>query len=293
MTPGVLLRVSRHGVTPFAMIAPHRRKARGSQVPVHPFDLAYGTETGALIPGEHLATGHRHDRFITAYHGTAPSLFRKLMKRWRTLATAPLERTAFVDIGAGKGRAMLLAAEMPFRRIVGVELHPQLAAVARRNLAVWGQKPRAQHRPSGSPRNSARQGNGLSEAISWGNRTLAHSAFQAPIRLMEADVMQLRLPVGPCCFFLYNPFGVVLMDRFLTRLDTLFGDRGELDLLYVNDEERDLIVNEHPGFAELWRGRIHLSREDRDADKATIAHCADGVYVTTGYEDCSIYRLQR
>ena len=233
-------------------------KIRRGPPPVHPFDTLHGTATGSLIPGYSLATGHRHDRHITAYHGVAPSLFHKLIVRWRTLAAHPVERTAFLDIGAGKGRAMLLAASCPFRRIVGVELHPELAATARDNIERW---------------QAAQSG--------------------PPIRLEEGDAMRLRMPAGPCLAFLFNPFDAVLMDRFLTRLTHQFRDRpGELDLLYVNDEQRILMLQEHGRFKELWRGRVHLSHEDRDADKAIISHDADGLYVTTGYEDCGIWRLQ-
>jgi SAM-dependent methyltransferase len=40
----------------------------------------------------------------------------------------------FIDIGAGKGRALLLATEFEFRRIIGVELLPELVEVARENV---------------------------------------------------------------------------------------------------------------------------------------------------------------
>ncbi|SEB72322.1 class I SAM-dependent methyltransferase [Terriglobus roseus] len=237
---------------------PARRRQRRGPAPVHPFDLLHGTDTGSLIPGEDLATGHRHDRHITAYHGVAPSLFRKLMDRWLQLLLHPVERTAFLDIGAGKGRAMLLAAGYSFRRIVGVELHPALAATTRSNLEHW-------------------------------QATHAGPA----IRLEEGDAMGLRIPSGPCLIFLFNPFDIVLMDRLLDRLKTQFRNRpGELDILYVNDEQRRLMQEEHPEFQELWRGRIHHSQEDRVADKAVIEHDADGLYVTTGYEDCGIWRLK-
>ncbi len=224
---------------------------------MHPFDALHGTETGALIPGEDLQTGHRHDRFITAYHGTAPSLFSKLMLQWRKVSQHPIEQTAFVDVGAGKGRAMLLAAALPFRRILGVELHPMLAAAARENTEHY------------------------------------QGRFNTPaMRLEEADAMTLRMPAGPCCLFLFNPFDLVLMDRFLDRLTRQFvGREQDLEMLYVNDEQRPMMQHEHPRFRELWHGRIFLSHEDRDADKATIAHCADGLYVTSGYEDCSIWKL--
>ncbi len=239
------------------LTSPPGRKPRG-RVPVHPFDRLHGTETGALIPGEDLATGHRNDKYITAYHGTAPSLFRKLLRRWRGLALHAVERTAFVDIGAGKGRAMLLASELPFRRIVGCELHPALAASARANLSRF----QKQH-------------------------------LAPPMRLVEDDVLRLRFPAGPCVLFLFNPFDTVLMDRFLLRLARVFALRpGELDLLYVNDEQRDLFQHEHPRFRELWRGRVTMSPEDRLADRAIIEHHAKGLYVTTGYEDCTVYRFE-
>ncbi|MGI4755626.1 MAG: class I SAM-dependent methyltransferase [Janthinobacterium lividum] len=240
------------------MMLPQRRRRRPGNAPIHPFDQVHGTDTGSLIPGDQLATGHRHDRHTTAYHGVAPSLFRKLLARWQPFARHPLQKTAFVDIGAGKGRAMLLAAELPFRRILGVELHPGLAAAARSNIDLWQAK-------NDGP----------------------------PMRLEESDVMQLRIPAGPCLMFLFNPFDIILMDRLLTRWTHQFRNRpGHLDVLYVNDEQRRLLQDVHSNYQELWRGRIHLSHEDRDADKAIISHDADGLYVTTGYEDCGIWRLQ-
>ena len=40
----------------------------------------------------------------------------------------------FIDIGSGKGRALLLAADYPFRRILGLELLPGLYRVAQQNI---------------------------------------------------------------------------------------------------------------------------------------------------------------
>lgn len=151
---------------------------------------------------------------------------------------------------------MLLAAEQPFRRIVGVELDPGLAQTAHKNLALWKN---------------------------------THS--DPPMRLKQADALRLPYPAGPCLLFLFNPFDAVVMDRLLRRLLYHFCHRpAELDILYVNDEQGELLQREYP-FQQLWRGRIHLSHEDRAADKAIISHDADGLYVTTGYEDCSIWRL--
>lgn len=44
----------------------------------------------------------------------------------------------FVDMGSGKGRIVLLAADHPFRRIIGVEFSPQLHACALENVRAAG-----------------------------------------------------------------------------------------------------------------------------------------------------------
>jgi SAM-dependent methyltransferase len=43
----------------------------------------------------------------------------------------------FLDLGCGKGRAVLLASLLPFGRITGVELSAHLANIARRNVATF------------------------------------------------------------------------------------------------------------------------------------------------------------
>src|ERR1039458_5531073 len=98
----------------------------------HPLDEEFGVRTSGLVAGRHLKSGHQHDRHATAYYGVAPSVFRALIRRWqRSRPTAPIEEFSFIDVGAGMGRAVLLAAELPFRQVEGVELNPTLVGVAR------------------------------------------------------------------------------------------------------------------------------------------------------------------
>jgi hypothetical protein len=47
------------------------------------------------------------------------------------------EDFTFIDFGSGKGRAVLLASEFPFKRIVGVEFSSELHATAQRNLQSY------------------------------------------------------------------------------------------------------------------------------------------------------------
>lgn len=68
-----------------------------------------------------------------AYQPTDPAEFREMLEG---LGIEFAEFT-FVDLGSGKGRTLLMASEFGFRRIVGVELLPELHAVAQRNIAAW------------------------------------------------------------------------------------------------------------------------------------------------------------
>ena len=65
-----------------------------------------------------------HDRLLGIFHSpyqaTDPDLFREMM------ASLPNELTSFVfiDIGSGKGRALLMASDYPFKKIFGCGTSP-------------------------------------------------------------------------------------------------------------------------------------------------------------------------
>jgi predicted RNA methylase len=223
----------------------------------HPFDLEFGVRTSGLIAGRHLASGHRHDRHNTAYYGVAPSVFQAMIVRWRrSKPIAPIDEFTFVDLGAGMGRAVLLASEYPFREVVGVELHPTLARIARKNVTVWR----------------------------------AAGRVRAPMRVVCDDAVAFRFPAGPCVAFLFNPFGAPVLRRLLSALARGFvGRAGELDVLYVNNEhEREL--ERDAGFERLFHGEVRRSKADAIADHRILANQPDGEYAATNWEDCSIWR---
>lgn len=225
----------------------------------HPWDQANGVRTSGLIVGRHLKSSHTHDRHITAYYGVAPSVFHGLLLRWqRTRPAAPIEETSFIDIGAGMGRAVLLAAELPFRQVIGVELHPSLARRARANAAQWVKAGRA----------------------------------HAPIRIVNADAIDFAFPPGPRLAFLFNPFGATVMRRWLRAVANAFASRpGEFDILYVNNEqEGEFEKMRRQGFARLFLGRVNRSRADAKADHRILNNQPDGEYASADYEDCSIWR---
>jgi SAM-dependent methyltransferase len=223
----------------------------------HHFDVILGVRTSGLIPGRYLKSGHPNDRYATAYFGVAPSVYLEMMTRWlRSRPAAPFEETTFVDIGAGMGRAMLMAALQPFRAVIGVELNPTLVRLARRNMTRW--------RKVANPR--------------------------APMRLVCGDASDFVFPDGPCVAFLFNPFGATVMRRLLKGMGRSFARRpGELDILYVNNEQES-VLEAQPGFVRLFHGQVKRSRRDAKADFQILANQPDGEYASADYEDCSIWR---
>lgn len=238
-----------------------RRRVEPKHPPKHPFDEMHGVETGGLVPAGDLVTGHSSDAHVTAYYGVAPSILRKLVELW--LATAPshsIERYTFVDIGAGKGRAMLVASELPFKQVIGIELNPAMADVAQSNLDHWV---------------SSRKGDPT-------------AAKHAPVRLIEQDALEFAFPKSPCVAFLFHPFEAPLMKKLLRRMEEQFFKRPcDLDVLYVN-AECAAVFDANPAFRRLWFGMVTMSPEDHQADRAAIAQ--QKAYGSTGDEECGIYR---
>jgi SAM-dependent methyltransferase len=89
------------------------------------FDRDRGIDTTGI--GELPADSER-----VRYQATMPETFLRLI---RSLGI-DTQLFRFIDLGCGKGRTLVLAQELGFRRITGVELDEGLTELARRNLGT-------------------------------------------------------------------------------------------------------------------------------------------------------------
>jgi SAM-dependent methyltransferase len=226
---------------------------------IHPFDKRHGTDTSGLLPAHVIALGTKAAREdLTAYYGVAPSILEGVLDQWlqRTAPQHSIERYTFIDVGAGKGRALLLASQFPFAGVEGIELNGSLARVCRANIERWQRDPKA------SP--------------------------LAPIALHHGDATTHPLPDTPMLAFLFHPFETPVLRRFLRHIEShLALHPHAFDLVYVNAEHGSLL-DHHPAFTQLWEGRVAMSAEDHVADLAAIAEQKE--YGSTGDELCAIYR---
>jgi SAM-dependent methyltransferase len=90
--------------------------------------------TGATVSWRDRFIGHLH----SAYQPTEPAAFHEMMGA----LGIDFSQFTFIDIGSGKGRVLLMAADYPFHRVVGVELLPALHRIAQQNIQKYGSQPR-------------------------------------------------------------------------------------------------------------------------------------------------------
>jgi len=165
----------------------------------HPFDRTYGTHTSGFSSRYDLPRSEQapntHPYWGSDYWGSQPSFVRA------AITSLPSPQTfTFVDLGCGKGRALLVASEFPFRHVVGVELSPKLAKIARKNAQIMkGRFP---------------------------GRTA--------IAVKEGDVCAFQIPPGNNVVYLYNPFSEETLLRVIAMLEAaIAAEQREVYLVYM------------------------------------------------------------
>jgi SAM-dependent methyltransferase len=155
-------------------VAFHYRWSREFRKRDAEFDSSLGVDTKGPVGLWYLHIESDNVRDAIRYEGVKPSVFRQALRD----VPDDFERFTFVDLGCGKGRALLLANEFRFSQLIGVEFAPELAAVARSNC----------HR----------------------------AAVQATV--LSQDAVQFPFPPGNIVVYLYNPFGPTVLDPVLDHL---------------------------------------------------------------------------
>jgi SAM-dependent methyltransferase len=188
-----------------------KRKRRVDEI----FDIGQGVDTGGItqLKGMALSTETWRDGF--PHIAVDPAEFATAIEA----LDVDLSRFTFIDLGSGKGRALLLALDYPFQKIIGVEFAGPLVATARANLEKIGKV-----------RDVSR------------------------VEVVHADAVEYDLPHTPALIFLYNPFGGDVMKRVARRTrEALVTSRQEAVILYLNPFEVDCWLA--AGFCVVHRGR--------------------------------------
>jgi SAM-dependent methyltransferase len=139
------------------------------------FDRTYGVDTSGIVhpsamhdvESENLIYGIR-------YKAIRPDLFEE------SIGALDIEphRYSFVDYGSGKGRVLLLASRLPFRRVIGVEYSPTLHQIAEQNL----------------------------HSVQFAERR------SGPVESVCMDAVRFPIPEEPVVLYFYDPFDRPIME---------------------------------------------------------------------------------
>jgi SAM-dependent methyltransferase len=149
------------------------------------FDARHGTDTDGMVPTRDLDIADAKTKWQSnLYLGSPARVTRRIITG---LGIDPADFT-FVDYGSGKGRALFVAAEFPFREVVGVEISAALHLVAERNLASYS------------------------------------GELAAPISLWCGNALGYPLPAGNLVLHMYHPFGPDVLRQVLTHIRDTAGN---------------------------------------------------------------------
>jgi len=159
---------------------PGIRRVYSPVLRTHPIDRLYGIETSGVCMTDRITRDQKLRPLIRDYVGSQPSIIRHALR-----ALGNVDEYTFIDLGCGKGRVLVVASEFPFRRVLGVELSPKLAAVARKNAALM-----TRCRPGG-----------------------------VSIEVIEGNVLEFPIPPGKLVLFNYNAFGSEVHAALVRRVE--------------------------------------------------------------------------
>jgi hypothetical protein len=149
--------------------------------------------------------------FHSPYQPTEPALFAEMLAALQLVTNLNFADFAFIDLGSGKGRTLLMASDYPFRRIVGIELIPSLHQICEENLSRY--------------------------------KSDSQKCFS--FECFCADAASFPLPEEPLLVYLFNPFPEAGLRRALANLsESLQQHPRPVFILYHNPQMEGLFTAE-------------------------------------------------
>lgn len=195
------------------------------------FDDAYRVETAGEVPWWTLGNGSATDAYCVDYLPCHPGLLRKVLQE-----IPDLNDYTFVDLGCGKGRALIVASEFPFKSVIGVDKSTALLSIAKQNL----------------------------EKVSREHPT------RPPMSVIEGDIIDFEIPPGNIVIFIFNPALVPVIQAIsekICRLDRSINPN--IYLIYLNPALKD-IFNKLPKLESVPELSLALPISDQRYSRISI-----------------------
>ena len=222
---GIAVSLFRAVLLPIHLVREHRAARRLTRDQRRSdFDLAYGVETDGdfddwtylsdlKIPSANWIYGSN-------YSGIEPERFSAIF----STLNIRFEDFLFIDFGSGKGRALLMASEFPFKRVIGVEFSPELDATARHNIQS--------HR---TPRQRCKS-----------------------IDSVCMDFVHFPLPQEPSVLFFFDPCAETVFLQVLENIKQSLHDHPrEIFVIYVAPSRKEQLLDSADFLLKLVRNAEH------------------------------------
>ena len=191
------------------------------------FDKKHNVETAQEVRLHELKIDSPNLKHGVFYAGTDPKSFRPILDRLKI----NFEDFVFIDLGSGKGRALLMAAERPFKKIVGVEFAPELTDVAQKNILSYKNPNQKCHR----------------------------------IEAVCQDAALFNPPEEPSVFYVFNPFHAVIVAKVLENIEGSFNEKPrEIYFIYANPAHNE-VLRESAVFKEIYSDTWHSIYKNLDS----------------------------
>lgn len=167
------------------------------------FDKKFNVDTLSWVKVNDLGVKLNNKEHAVLYQPTRVLSLRKLFSRLELRPNSTL-----VDIGCGKGRVLLLAAEFGFRNVKGIDFSPLLCSIAEKNIKKFKQK----------------------------------AQIKTVIQVINEDAANYQYEENDNIFFLYNPFDEVILEKVLKNITaSLKRKNRKIWMIYANAQHSELI----------------------------------------------------
>ena len=186
--------------------------------PKDTFDERYGVSTAAAVEIADAGIEDTEGRALAVkYVATPEPVMRHILKH--STAGLNLEEFSFIDLGCGKGRILIMAAQLPFREVVGVELSPAHCEIAQDNT----------------------------------QRFLAggHPVACQDLRVVCANALEFHFPDNPILIYMYRPFLAAVVQQLADILLALQARTGHRILLAYSCPIEEYVLEKTPGFSRI------------------------------------------
>jgi SAM-dependent methyltransferase len=194
------------------------------------FDECFGVDTAGYIHPTELTLNHPNQVHAISYGASDPRDVRY------AIASLPIDYAnfVFVDFGSGKGRAILLASEFPFKRVVGVEFSEELHKIAQDNI----------------------------------NHFSRNQSQCANVQSICMDAVDYPLPDADLVCYFCNPFDATLMRQMVAKMrESLLSRPRDVFILYYNAKEGHVFDGadcfervETSGWIRVWRTALEWKK---------------------------------